>query len=453
MSKNKTDFSQGAVWKVIIRMAIPLMLAQLVNVLYSVVDRMYIGHIPEVGSLALTGLGLTMPIVSIVMAFASLCSTGGGPLCSIARGRGDKEEAEKVMGNCLSLVIIFSIIITAVLLLFMRPILYAFGASDDTYPYAAKYARIYIWGTIFAMTSLGMNCFINLQGFPAIGMLTVVIGAVVNIILDPIFIFVLDWGISGAALATLISQAVSAAWAMSFLLGKRAILDLKLKNMVLQGKIVLRIISLGITGFIMSITNAIVQTACNTQLRLYGGDTYVGAMTIITSVREMTFMTVHGLTAGSQPVLGYNYGAKLYSRVKQGIRFVFFSSVSYTIVAWALLMLLPEALTKVFNSDPALVAAGARGMRIYFCAFIMMSFQLTGQSTFVGLGMSKQAVFFSLLRKVFIVVPLVYLLPLIPAMGADGVFWAEPISDFIGGVSCFAAMFFMVYKKLPRDGE
>ncbi|MBR5491156.1 MAG: MATE family efflux transporter [Oscillospiraceae bacterium] len=451
--KNKTDFSQGAVWKVIIRMAIPLMLAQLVNVLYSVVDRMYIGHIPDVGSLALTGLGLTMPIVSIVMAFASLCSTGGGPLCSIARGRGDKEEAEKVMANCLSLVIIFSIIITVVLQLFAKPILYAFGASDDTYPYAAEYARIYIWGTIFAMTSLGMNCFINIQGFPTIGMLTVVIGAVVNIVLDPIFIFVLDWGISGAALATLISQAVSAAWAMSFLLGKKAILDLKLKNMVLQGKIVVRIISLGITGFIMSITNAIVQTACNTQLRLYGGDTYVGAMTIITSIREMTFMTVHGLTAGSQPVLGYNYGARLYSRVKQGIRFVFLSSVSYTIVAWALLMLLPETLTKIFNSESALVAAGARGMRIYFCAFIMMSFQLTGQSTFVGLGMSKQAVFFSLLRKVFIVVPLVYLLPLIPAMGADGVFWAEPISDFIGGVSCFAAMYFMVYKKMPRDGE
>ena len=451
--KNKTDFSQGVVWKVIIRMAIPLMLAQLVNVLYSVVDRMYIGHIPDVGSLALTGLGLTMPIVSIVMAFASLCSTGGGPLCSIARGRGDKEEAEKVMANCLSLVIIFSIIITVVLQLFAKPILYAFGASDDTYPYAAEYARIYIWGTIFAMTSLGMNCFINIQGFPTIGMLTVVIGAVVNIVLDPIFIFVLDWGISGAALATIISQAVSAAWAMSFLLGKKAILDLKLKNMVLQGKIVVRIISLGITGFIMSITNAIVQTACNTQLRLYGGDTYVGAMTIITSIREMTFMTVHGLTAGSQPVLGYNYGARLYSRVKQGIRFVFLSSVSYTIVAWALLMLLPETLTKIFNSESALVAAGARGMRIYFCAFIMMSFQLTGQSTFVGLGMSKQAVFFSLLRKVFIVVPLVYLLPLIPAMGADGVFWAEPISDFIGGVSCFAAMYFMVYKKMPRDGE
>ena len=451
--KNKTDFSQGAVWKVIIRMAIPLMLAQLVNVLYSVVDRMYIGHIPEVGSLALTGLGLTMPIVSIVMAFASLCSTGGGPLCSIARGRGDREEAEKVMGNCLSLVILFSLIITVVLQIFTKPILYAFGASNDTYPYAAEYARIYIWGTIFAMTSLGMNCFINIQGFPAIGMLTVVIGAVVNIILDPIFIFVLDWGISGAALATLISQAVSAAWAMSFLLGKKAILDLKLKNMVLQGKIVLRIISLGITGFIMSITNAIVQTACNTQLRLYGGDTYVGAMTIITSVREMTFMTVHGLTAGSQPVLGYNYGAKLYSRVKQGIRFVFLSSFAYTIAAWALLMLLPETLTKVFNSDPALVAAGAKGMRIYFCAFVMMSFQLTGQSTFVGLGMSKQAVFFSLLRKVFIVVPLVYLLPLIPAMGANGVFWAEPISDFIGGVSCFVAMYLIVYKKLPQDGK
>jgi len=452
MSKAKTDFSKGPVWRVIMRMAVPLMLAQLVNVLYSVVDRMYIGHIPGVGSLALTGLGLTMPIVSTVTAFASLCGTGGGPLCSIARGRGDKEEAERVMGNCLSLLLIFAVIITVALQLFSRPILYSFGASPETYPYAAEYTRIYLWGTVFAMLSLGMNYFINAQGFPGIGMFTVIIGAVINIILDPVFIFVLDWGISGAALATVISQAVSAVWAMGFLLSKRAVLDLRWGNLVLRAATVGRILSLGVTGFVMSITNALVQTSCNTQLRLYGGDSYVGAMTVINSVREMVFMTAHGLTAGSQPVLGFNYGAGAYSRVKKGIRFISVSALVYALGVWLLIMLIPGTLTRIFNSEPELVEVCSRAMRIYFCGFFLMALQLAGQSTFVGLGKSRQAVFFSLLRKAVIVTPLVYLLPLIPAMGAYGVFWAEPISDLIGGISCFATMYFTVYRKLPADG-
>lgn len=451
MNRSKTDFSTGPVWRVIMRMAVPLMLAQLVNVLYSVVDRMYIGHIPGVGSLALTGLGLTMPIVSIVTAFTSLCGTGGGPLCSIARGRGDKEDAETVMGNSLALLIILAAILTAALQIFSRPILFAFGASPATYPYAAEYLRIYLWGTLFVMLSTGMNYFINSQGFPTTGMLTVVIGAVLNIILDPIFIFLLDWGISGAALATVISQAVSAVWAMSFLLSKKAVLDLRLKNLRLRPKTVGKILALGVTGFVMSITNALVQTSCNTQLRLYGGDTWVGAMTVINSVREMTFMAAHGLTAGSQPVLGFNYGAGAYSRVKRGIRFVSVASVVYALVVWLLVMLIPGALTRVFNSDPELVSVCSRAMRIYFCGFFLMALQLAGQSSFVGLGKSRQAVFFSLLRKAIIVTPLVFLLPMIPAMGAEGVFWAEPISDLIGGGSCFLTMYFTVYKKLPAD--
>lgn len=451
MNRSKTDFSTGPVWRVIMRMAVPLMLAQLVNVLYSVVDRMYIGHIPGVGSLALTGLGLTMPIVSIVTAFTSLCGTGGGPLCSIARGRGDKEDAETVMGNSLALLIILAAILTAALQIFSRPILFAFGASPATYPYAAEYLRIYLWGTLFVMLSSGMNYFINSQGFPTTGMLTVVIGAVLNIILDPIFIFLLDWGISGAALATVISQAVSAVWAMSFLLSKKAVLDLRLKNLRLRPKTVGKILALGVTGFVMSITNALVQTSCNTQLRLYGGDTWVGAMTVINSVREMTFMAAHGLTAGSQPVLGFNYGAGAYSRVKRGIRFVSVASVVYALVVWLLVMLIPGALTRVFNSDPELVAVCSRAMRIYFCGFFLMALQLAGQSSFVGLGKSRQAVFFSLLRKAIIVTPLVFLLPMIPAMGAEGVFWAEPISDLIGGGSCFLTMYLTVYKKLPAD--
>ncbi len=452
MSTVKNDFSQGSVSKAIINMAIPLMLAQMVNVLYSVVDRMYIGHIPGVGNLALTGLGLTMPVVSIVTALTGLCASGGGPLCSIARGQGDKDKAERIMANCLSMLLISALVISAALFVFSRPILYLFGASDDTYPYAAEYLRIYIWGTVFAMLGLGMNHFINAQGFARIGMLTVAIGAVINIILDPIFIFALDMGISGAALATVISQAVSACWAMGFLLSSRSILDFKLSNMRLRAEQVKPILALGITGFTMSITNALVQVSCNSQLQRYGGDIYVGAMTVINSVRELTLMGIHGFTSGSQPVLGYNYGAKAYSRVKQGIRFVTGSSLVYSGACWLLVTLLPGFLTRIFNDDPTLVAVSSQSMRIYYCAYIFMALQMAGQCTFVGLGKSRQAVFFSLLRKAIVVVPLIYILPLIPGLDVNGVFWAEPISDIIGGIACFSAMFFTIYRKLPSDG-
>lgn len=451
MKEIKNDFTKGEVWRVIMRMALPLMLAQLVNVLYSVVDRMYIGHIPGVGSLALTGLGLTMPIVSIVTAFASLCGTGGGPLCSIARGEGKKRYAEEIMGNCFALLLILGVALTVLLEIFAKPILYAFGASDATFPYAEEYVRIYLLGTVFVMISLGMNHFINAQGFASVGMLTVAIGAVVNIILDPVFIFMLDMGIAGAALATLIAQAVSAVWALAFLLSKRAILDFKLKNMVLKAALVGRILALGVTGFVMSITNALVQTACNRQLQLFGGDSYVGAMTIINSLRELTFMAAHGLTAGAQPVLGYNYGAAAFSRVKKGIRFVSGASLIYGLAVWLAVMLIPRTLASIFSSDPQLLDATEKSMRIYFCGFFLMSLQLAGQCVFVGLGKSRQAVFFSLLRKAIIVTPLVFLLPLLPAFGVYGVFWSEPISDLLGGAACFITMYFSVYKTLPQD--
>lgn len=447
----KNDFGSGPVWQVIMRMALPLMLAQLVNVLYSIVDRMYIGHIPGVGSLALTGLGLTMPIVCIVTAFAALCGTGGAPLCSIARGEGKKDYAEKIMGNTFALLLIFALCITAGLLIFARPILFLFGASPDTVGYAEEYLRIYIWGTGFVMISLGMNHFINAQGFPRMGMLTVVIGAAINIVLDPIFIFTLHMGIAGAALATVIAQGVSALWALCFLLSDKTVLDLKAKNMLLRPVLVGRILALGVTGFVMSITNALVQIACNSQLQRFGGDSYVGAMTVINSLREIAFMAAHGLTAGAQPVLGYNYGAKAYGRVKQGIAFVSRASVLYALGVWALVMLMPGPLTRIFNSDPQLLAVCRPAMRIYFCGFCFMAMQLAGQCCFVGLGKSRQAVFFSLLRKAFIVTPLVFLLPAVPALGVNGVFWSEPISDLIGGGSCFLTMYFTLYKKLPED--
>lgn len=449
--EQKNDFTKGKVWRVILRMAVPMILAQLVHVLYSVVDRMYIGHMADIGSMALTGLGLCMPLISVVTAFASLCGVGGGPLCSIARGRGDLDSAERIMGNALALLLILGVVLTAAFEIFPRPVLYAVGASDATYPYAAEYARTYFLGTIFAMLSLGMNCFINAQGFARVGMLTVTIGAVLNIVLDPILIFALDMGITGAALATVVSQVVSAAWAMAFLLSKRAILEIKVKNLRPQWSIVRRILALGATGFVMAATNGVVQTAYNVQLQTWGGDLYVGAMTVINSVREVFFMVSSGLRDGVQPVLGYNYGANAYDRVKQGIRFLTGVSVGYAAGAEALILLLAGPIVRVFNSDPALAAVAVPSLRVYFCGFVVMSLMMAGQGVFLSLGYSKQAVTFSILRKVIIVTPLIFLLPRIAGWGVNGIFWAEPISDFIGGTASFITMYFTVYKRLGRD--
>ncbi len=439
-------------WRVILGMAVPMALAQLVNVAYSIVDRMYIGHIPGVGSYALTGLGLTMPVVSIIAALANLCGMGGGPLCSIARGQGRIDYAEKIMGNALTMLLIIGVAVTALFLVYMEPILYLFGASADTYSYAADYAEIYILGTLFVMISLGMNSFINAQGFATVGMLTVLLGAVVNIVLDPVFIFALDMGIAGAATATVISQALSAAWALLFLTSRHAILDLRPKNMLLSARIVGRILALGVTGFVMSATGGIVQIFCNVQLQKYGGDLYVGVMTVINSVREVVFMIMNGLSSGAQPVLGYNYGARCHGRVRQGIRFVVAANVAYSVVVWLIIMLLPRALVLVFNNEQVMLDACAPAMRMYFCGFILMSLQMSGQSIFVGLGKSRQAVFFSLLRKVIIVVPLVLLLPGL-GLGVNGVFLSEPISDLIGGLACFITMYLTVYRHLTPDGD
>ena len=447
----KNDFTQGTVWKVILRMAIPMMLAQIVNVAYNIVDRMYIGHMPGSGSLALTGLGLCMPIISIITAFSALCGVGGGPLCSIARGRGDLPYAEKVMGNALTMLLLIGAALTVLLRIFMKPVLCAMGASEATFPYAAQYANIYILGTIFVMIAHGMNYFINAQGFARVGMLTVAIGAAMNIILDPIFIFALDMGITGAALATVLSQAVSAAWAMRFLMSKRAILDLKLQNLRLDWGIVKRILALGATGFVMSVTNGIVQMAYNIELRVWGGDLYVGAMTIINSVREVSFSACSGLRDGAQPVLGFNYGAGVYSRVKKAIRFISGFSIVYAAAVWVLILIFAEPIVRIFNSEPGLIAAAAPAMRVHFSGYIFMSLMMAGQSVFLSLGKSKQAVTFSILRKVVIVTPLIFLLPRIASWGVMGVFWAEPISDIIGGGASFLTMIFTVYRRLGND--
>ena len=431
----------------ILQMALPMTVAQLINILYNIVDRMYLGRLP--GHLSLTGLGLCLPIISILMGFANLCGMGGAPLCSIHRGKGENEEAERILGNSFALLLLFGAGLTALGLAFRRPILYLFGASDLTFPYANDYLTIYLLGTLFVMIGLGMNPFINAQGFSRMGMMTVAPGAAVNIVLDPIFIFALDMGVRGAALATVLAQGCSALWVLKFLTGRRALLRLRWNTLRLQAARVRRILALGTSGFVMSMTNSLVQVLCNASLQHYGGDLYVGVMTVINSIREVVSMPVQGITNGCQPVLGYNYGAGEYERVRRGIRFTTVLTVGYSVAAWALVMAVPELLIRIFNDEPELIAAGIPAFRLYFAAFFCMSFQFIGQSVFVGLGRSRSAVFFSLLRKAFIVAPLTLLLPGL-GMGVDGVFAAEPVSNVLGGLACLLTMYITVYRRLGR---
>lgn len=431
----------------ILQMALPMTVAQLINILYNIVDRMYLGRLP--GHLSLTGLGLCLPIISILMGFANLCGMGGAPLCSIHRGKGEDGEAERILGNSFALLLLFGAGLTALGLAFRRPILYLFGASDLTFPYANDYLTIYLLGTLFVMIGLGMNPFINAQGFSRMGMMTVALGAAVNIVLDPIFIFALDMGVRGAALATVLAQGCSALWVLKFLTGRRALLQLRWNTLRLQAARVRRILALGTSGFVMSMTNSLVQVLCNASLQHYGGDLYVGVMTVINSIREVVSMPVQGITNGCQPVLGYNYGAGEYERVRRGIRFTTVLTVGYSVAAWALVMAVPELLIRIFNDEPELIAAGIPAFRLYFAAFFCMSFQFIGQSVFVGLGRSKSAVFFSLLRKAFIVAPLTLLLPGL-GMGVDGVFAAEPVSNVLGGLACLLTMYITVYRRLGR---
>ena len=446
----KNDFSKGSVVKNILNLAVPMTLAQLINVLYNIVDRIYIGRIPDHATLSLTGIGLSLPMITMVTAFANLFGMGGAPLCSIERGRGNLEEAEKIMGNSFSMMMLFGVLLTGFGLLFKKPLLYAFGASDATWPFADAYITIYMLGSIFVMVGLGMNSFINSQGFGRIGMCTVLLGAAANLVLDPIFIFGLDMGIRGAALATVISQALSAAWILWFLTGKKAILRLKLSCMKPEFKRIKEITALGMSGFTMAITNCTVQVVCNATLQVYGGDLYVGIMTVINSLREVAIMPVHGVTNSAQPVMGFNYGAREYKRVKKAIVFTSVFSIFYTTLVWALLHGCPEFFIRMFNQDPALIEAGIPALRLYFFGFFMMSLQFAGQAVFVALGKSRQAVFFSIFRKVVIVTPLTLFLPSLLHMGTDGVFIAEPISNFVGGAACFGTMMLTVWRELTR---
>lgn len=447
-AEQKNDFSRGSVVKNILKLALPMTLAQLINVMYNIVDRLYIGLIPENATLALTGLGLCLPIISIVTAFANLFGMGGAPLCSIERGRGNLEEAEKIMGNSFVMMVATGIVLTVLGLAFKRPMLYLFGASDATISYAEDYITIYLLGNLFVMVGLGMNSFINSQGFGTIGMMTVLLGAIANIILDPIFIFAFNMGVQGAALATILSQLLSAIWIVAFLTGKKTILRLRLSAFHIEPKRALKIVGLGLSGFTMSITNSSVQIMYNAMLQKVGGDLYVGIMTVINSVREVISMPVSGVTNSAQPVLGFNYGAKEYKRVRQGIVFTSICSVVYTTLIWLCVHEFPEFFIRIFNRNGDLVAEGVPAMRIYFFGFFMMSLQFAGQAVFVGLGKSRYAVFFSIFRKVIIVIPLILILPTVFQLGTDGILMAEPVSNFIGGAACFGTMLFTVWPEL-----
>ena len=440
----ENDFSQGSIARNILNLALPMTLAQLINVLYSVVDRIYIGHIPHVSADALTGVGLALPVITVITAFANLFGMGGAPLCSIARGEHEEERAENVMGNSFTLLLISGAVLMTVCLMFREPILYLFGASDVTYPYADQYITIYLLGTLFVMTSLGMNNFINAQGFGKTGMLTVLLGAVLNIILDPILIFGFDMGVRGAAVATVISQGASALWVFRFLTGKKALLKIKRKSMRLKKKLVREITLLGTSGFVMSVTNGLVQIVCNAVLSRHGGDLYVGIMTVINSVREIINMPLTGLTSGAQPVIGYNYGAGRPDRVKAAVKFMTAWSILFSIVVWAVIFFEPRFFMNLFTQETELIQEGIPAMRIYFCGIFMMALQFAGQSTYVALNRPKQAVFFSLFRKVIIVVPLTVALPLVGGLGTSGVFLAEPVSNVIGGTACFVTMLITV---------
>lgn len=448
----QNDFSKGSIPKTITRLAIPMIAAMLVNALYSVVDRIYIGHLAGVGQTALTGIGLCYPITMAIAAFSYLVGNGGGPLTSIMRGAKDQEGAEKVLGNSLTLLLGFGIFVPLICFIIKKPILYLFGASDATYPYANEYITIYLMGSLAVMLTLGLNPFLNAQGFTKTGMMTVLIGAVCNIILDPVFIFVLNMGVAGAAVATVISQIVSAVWVLLFLKSRKNMLRVRARNLRLNWKITSRIMSLGFSGFIMNITEAAISAVFNASLSRFGGDIYVTVMTVTTSVSQMIIMPMSGFSQGAQPVTGYNFGAGEYGRVKECFWFLVKFCVAYAMLAWLVLMLLPSQLIRIFNSDPDLLTTAIPMFRVFFCMNFIMCLQMSAQNTFVAMGEGKKATFFALFRKVILLIPLILILPRI-GFGITGVFAAEPVADTISAVTCFTTFMLTAYRKLGRKSE
>ncbi len=446
----QNDFSKGSIPRTITRLAIPMIAAMLVNALYSVVDRIYIGHLAGVGQTALTGIGLCYPITMSIAAFSYLVGNGGGPLTSILRGAKDDEGAEKVLGNSITLLLIFGILAPLICFFIQKPILYLFGASDATYPYASQYITIYLAGSLPVMLTLGLNPFLNAQGFTRTGMMTVLIGAVCNIVLDPIFIFLFGLGVRGAAIATVISQTVSAVWILLFFKGKRNLVRVRVKNLRLSGKVSGRIMGLGFSGFIMNITEAAISAVFNASLSRFGGDIYVTVMTVATSISQLVIMPMNGFSQGAQPVTGYNFGAGEYGRVRQSFWFLLKACAVYAAIAWLILMLFPRQLIHIFNSDPTLLETAMPMLRVFFCLNFIMCLQMAAQNTFVAMGEGKKATFFALFRKVILLIPLILILPRV-GFGITGVFAAEPVADTISALTCFTTFMLTAYRKLGKQ--
>ena len=452
MNQEKNPLGIEPVGKLFFKLAIPSVLAQLVNLLYNLVDRIYIGHIEDVGDIALTGVGVCFPIIIIISAFSSLCGMGGAPKAAIKMGEGNTEEANKILGNCTMLTIITSIILTLVVQIFKEPLLYLFAASDNTINYALDYIGIYSLGTIFVMISLGLNAFITTQGFSKISMLNVIIGAVTNIILDPIFIFGFNMGVKGAALATIISQAVSSFFVVRFLLSKKTRLKLELKYLKLDIKIILSVVSLGLAPFIMQSTEAILNICFNTSLYKYGGDIAVGTMTILSSLMQFAMLPIQGFAQGAQPIISYNLGSRQPDRIKKAFKILLIISVSFSVMFWLVSMLLPSTLIGIFTDKKELIEFASRALRIYMAVICLFGIQLACQQTFVSLGNAPVSLFLALLRKVILLIPLIYIVPLFMENKCDAVFLAEPIADLIA-VSTTGIMFLIIFKKTMKKIE
>ncbi len=446
MTNQKEILGSAPIGKLLFRLALPTVVAQLINMLYNIVDRIYIGHMPEVGDLALTGVGVCMPIIMIVSAFSALVSSGGAPRASIFMGKKDIDSAEKTLGSCFGLQIIVSAILTVVLLIWNRDFLLAFGASNNTVEYAADYMSIYAIGTVFVQLTLGMNAFITAQGFTGISMISVVVGAVANIILDPIFIYGLGMGVKGAALATLISQALSCVWVIAFLSSKKSILKLKPRYFIPVPRIILPCIALGTATFIMQASESVISVCFNSSLLKYGGDIAVGAMTILTSVMQFAMLPTQGFAQGAQPILSYNYGAKNAERVKRTYKLLLTTCLAYSVTVWAAVMLFPSVFVSIFTPEPELISFASKALRIYFAGMLLFGIQIACQMTFVSLGNAPSSVIVAVMRKFVLLLPLIFIMPNLVSDPTLGVYMAEPIADVIA-VTFTAILFIFQFKR------
>ncbi|RHL44129.1 MATE family efflux transporter [Eubacterium ventriosum] len=446
MQNDKNFLGTAPIGKLLLKLSIPTVIAQLINMLYNVVDRIYIGHIPGEGSLALTGVGVCMPIIMIVTAFAALISSGGAPRASICMGKQDNKSAEQILGNCFSLQIVVSIVLTVVLLIWNKDLLMAFGASKNTLGYATDYMHIYALGTLFVQLTLGMNAFITAQGFTTTSMVSVLIGAICNITLDPVFIFVFNMGVKGAALATVLSQAISTIWVVVFLSGKKTQLHLLKKYMDLKPKVFLPCVALGLATFIMQASESVVTVCFNSSLLHYGGDIAVGAMTILTSVMQFAMLPLQGIAQGSQPIASYNYGAKNADRVKKTFRLLVITCLTYSTLLWAAVQIIPKVFVSIFTSDAKLVAFTAPMLKIYLGGLFLFGIQIACQITFTSLGKAVNSIIVAVVRKFVLLLPLIYIMPHVVSNPTIGVYMAEPIADIIA-VLFTSVLFTFQFKK------